>query len=190
MAVPHIEPRVHRRGSLAAPWYGPATTRRAHEHVPSADSRRSPVGTAGWSTRRPSAQLLQIALFTEDPAALDGVISELPTSGHRLVSPRRTAPSTTPHLPATLSPWTRARIVALTAGLEVHVRDAMVRAIARNDAWGQLVPVLDHIGVDDARSLLAVPALKEAEVRTGLAAAAAGHPAAERLVRSLAELSP
>jgi hypothetical protein len=140
----------------------------------------------------PPLQLLQVALFTEEPAALDGVISELPDE--RIVEVVVAAEEDGSiddalTLLSALSPWTRARIVSLTAGLEVHVRDSMVRAIARNDAWGQLVPVLDHIGVDDARSLLAVPALKEAEVRTGLAAAAAGHPAAERLVRSLAELS-
>ena len=132
--------------------------------------------------------LLQIALFTEEPAALDGVISELPDdriTDVLVAAQENGAVDDALALLSALSPWTRARVVALTAGLDVRVRDSLIRAVTRNDAWGQLTPVLDHIGVDDARSLLDVPALQDPEVRAGLAGSAAGHPAAERLVSEL-----
>ncbi len=136
----------------------------------------------------PPLELLQVALFTEEAAALDAVISEL--SDERIAevlvaADEADAVDDTLALLTALSPWTRARIVTLTAALEPHVRDGLVRAVSRNDAWSDLVPVLDHIGVDDARALLDVPALQDPDVRAGLAGSAAGHPAAERLVGEL-----
>jgi hypothetical protein len=133
-------------------------------------------------------ELLQIALFTDEPAALDGVISELPDQ--RIVDVVLAAHENgtvddAVTLFSALSPWTSARIVSLTGGLDVEVRDAMVRSIHRNGTWTQLVSVLDHVADDDARSLLEVAALQEPDVRAGFAAAAAGHPAAERLLSEL-----
>jgi hypothetical protein len=139
----------------------------------------------------PPLQLLQIALLTDDPAALDAVICELPDErivGVLEAATQADAVDDAVAMQAPLPSATRTRILRLASRLDVAVRDALVLSVSRNDAWGQLVDVLDDLGADDARSLLDVPAMQDAEVRAGLTASAAGNAAAEAVLGELAGL--
>jgi hypothetical protein len=133
-------------------------------------------------------ELLQIALLIDDPAALDAVISELTDARIVQVLEAATEAGATDDavaMQAALSSTSRTRILGLASGLDVAVRDGLVRSVSGNDAWDQIVGVLGDLSDEEARSLLDVPALQEPEIRAGLAAAAAGHPAAERLLTQL-----
>jgi hypothetical protein len=133
-------------------------------------------------------ELLQIALFTEDPASLDAVIAELPDErivGVLVAAEEAGVMDDAVAMQTPLSTDTRTRILSLASGTDEKVRDELIRSVSRNDTWDQVVSVLDDLGAERAGSLLGVPALQEAEVRAGMTASAAGHPAAERLLASL-----
>ena len=134
-------------------------------------------------------ELLQIALFTEDPASLDAVIAELPDErivGVLVAAEDGGVMDDAVTMQAPLSTATRTRILALAAGTDEKVRETLIRSVSHHRTWGQVVTFVDDVGADRARPLLDVPALQEPDVRGGFAAAAAGHPAAERLLADLA----
>ncbi len=123
----------------------------------------------------PPEDLLQIAIFTEDRAALDHVIAAVDDRTIVAVLEAADARDQIDDALALLSALavaSRTRVVGLVATLEEHPRDALVRAVHRNDAWGDLTPVLEHLAHDDLVRLLDVPALQDPEVVTGLEAAA------------------
>ncbi len=162
----------------------------AHEHIAMGRfMSQVPVGVSVRVVEEAAPlELLQVALLTDDADALDRVIRELPDQRLEEVlvaAAEADAVDDAVAMQAPLSADTRARVLRLASGLGVGVRDSLVRSVSRNDAWGPVVAVLDDLSLDDARSLLDVPAMHEPEVRAGLAAAAAGHPAAERLVSEL-----
>lgn len=166
----------------------------AHEHV--ALGRFMSHVPVGVSLRvvedAPPLELLRIALLTDDPKALDAVVAELPDERVVEVLEAAAEGGTTDDavaMQSALSPAILVRVLRLTAGLDVTVRDSLIRSTAANGAWGQLVGALDGLDEAEARSLVDVPSLGQPEVRAGFAAAAAGHPAAERLMREIPELS-
>ena len=136
----------------------------------------------------PPLELLQIALYTEEPAALDAVIAELPDDriiGVLVAAEEAGVMDDAVAMQTRLSSVTRTRILSLASRTDEEVREELIRSVSRNDTWDQVVSVLDDLGAEQARSLLGVPALQDTDVRAGLAASAAGHPAAERLLTSL-----
>lgn len=123
----------------------------------------------------PPDDLLQTAIFTEDRQALDEVIAAVPD---RTLVDVLHAAQEGDHiddaltLMSALAVESRTRVVGIVATLEEPVRDALVRAVARNDAWDDLVPVLEHLDDEDVLTLLDVPAVADPEVRSGLDAVA------------------
>jgi len=132
----------------------------------------------------PPLDLLQVALYTEEHAALDAVIQQVPedrlaealvaAQGAGLVDDALT-------LLTSLSVDARTRVVRIVAGLDITVRDALIRTVARNEAWEDLVPVLEHIDAAEALEVLDVPALRDPEVLAGMEPVARRHPAAGEL---------
>lgn len=128
--------------------------------------------------------LLQVALFTEEASALDAVIAQVP-------EPRLAAVLTAASeadradealtLLSTLTVTARTRMVRIAAGLDTPVRDSLIRAVARHDAWEDLVPVLEHLDTAEALDVLDVPALRDPEVLAGMEPVARRHPAAGEL---------
>ena len=169
-----------------------------------ASSSYVPVGTPCRSSpTAPPLDLLQIALFTEDPAALDAVIAELPDE--RIVGGARRGRAR-PARPTT--PWPCRRAVpgrpgpgilaAAAAGLDEQVRDALIRSRGPQRRLGTARSRRSTTSAaDDARSLLDVPAMEDAEVRAGFAACrrrspgggAAGGRAREQQERAAQPLS-
>ncbi len=123
----------------------------------------------------PPEDLLQTAIFTEDRAALDHMIAAVDDG--TLAEVLRAAEEgdhidDALTLMSALAVESRTRVVGIVSGLEEPVRDALVRAVARNDAWEDLAPVLDHLEDEEVLSLLDVPAADDGDVRGGLRTAA------------------
>lgn len=123
----------------------------------------------------PPVELLQTAIFTEDRSSLDEVIAAV--ADRTLVDVLHAAQEgghidDALTLMSALAVESRTRVVGIVATLEEPVRDALVRAVARNDAWDDLTPVLEHLSDEDVLNLLDVPAVDDPEVRSGLEAAA------------------
>ena len=84
----------------------------------------------------PPLELLQIALFTEDPAALDAVIAEL--WDERIVGVLVAAEEAgriddAVAMQAPLSPVTRDRILSLAARTDERIRESLVGSLSRTD---------------------------------------------------------
>ena len=58
---------------------------------------------------------------------------------------------------ACLALESRARVVRVAAGLDDAVRDGLVAAVERNDAWDALAPVLDEVEDEGLRERLTRP---------------------------------
>lgn len=123
----------------------------------------------------PPEELLQVAVFTEDRAALDAVIAAVPD--RTLVEVLQAADAggridDALTLLSALAVESRTRVVGLVARLDEELRDSLVRAVTRNHAWPDLTPVLDHLEHADLLCLLDVPALDDPDVMAGLEAVA------------------
>jgi hypothetical protein len=119
----------------------------------------------------PPADLLQVAIFTEDRAALDEVIAAVPD--RTLVDVLNAADAAgriddALTLLSALAVESRTRVVGLVATLEDHLRDSLIRAVSRNHAWPDLTPALAHLDRNDLLRLLDVPALDDPDVMADL----------------------
>ena len=120
-----------------------------------------PLATALRVVRAaPPADLLQVAIFTDDRAALDAIIAAVEEDV--LAAVLTTAASSDDlddalTLLACLALESRARVVRVAAGLDDAVRDGLVAAVERNDAWEALAPVLDQVEDEDLRARLTRP---------------------------------
>jgi hypothetical protein len=108
----------------------------------------------------PPSDLLQVAIFTDDREALDAIIAAVEEDV--LAAVLTTAASAGDlddalTLLASLALESRARVVRVAAGLDDTVRDGLVEAVARNEAWDALAPVLDQVEDDTLRERLTRP---------------------------------
>lgn len=139
----------------------------------------------------PAFDLLQVALYTDDRAALDRVIAAIGEGRLRDVlaaADEHDAIDDALTLLAALSVESRVRVVRIAGTMDDHLRNALVAGIARNEVWPALTPVLDDLGHDAALRLLDVPAMRDAGALDSLDRAArgpAGSPAAIRLAEDL-----
>lgn len=89
--------------------------------------------------------LLQVALFAEDPDALDELVQRI--DDERLVEAIRAAHADGLYddavtLVASVAPATRRRLVPLIAALEPDGIDAFAQSLHRFDAWAAILPAL------------------------------------------------
>ena len=136
----------------------------------------------------PPLDLLQVAIFTDDRAELDRIIAAVEEEVLTAVLTEATAAGDIDDaltLLASLSVDSRLRVVRVAAGLDHHVRDALVAAVARNDVWDALRPVLDHLEEDEVLHLLDVPALSDPEAFAGLERSATGVEGRDHLLEEL-----
>jgi hypothetical protein len=136
----------------------------------------------------PPLDLLQVAIFTDDRAELDRIIAAVEEEVLVAVLTEATAAGDIDDaltLLASLSVDSRLRVVRVAGGLGDDVRDALVAAVARNDVWDALQPVLEHLEDDEVLHLLDVPALSDPEAYAGLERASAGVEGADALLAEL-----
>jgi hypothetical protein len=136
----------------------------------------------------PPLDLLQVAIYTDDREELDRIIAEVEEEVLSAVLREAAAAGDIDDaltLLAVLSVDSRLRVVRVAAGLDDSVRDALVAAVARNDVWDALQPVLDHLEDDEVLHLLDVPALSDPDAFAGLERSAAGTPGTDHLVVEL-----
>ena len=136
----------------------------------------------------PPLDLLQVAIFTDDRAELDRIIAAVEEEVLAAVLTEATAAGDIDDaltLLASLSVDSRLRVVRVAGGLGDDVRDALVAAVARNDVWDALRPVLEHLEDDEVLHLLDGPALSDPDAFAGLERSAAAIPGADPLLDEL-----
>jgi len=111
--------------------------------------------------------LLQVAIFTEEPSALEAVVRRL--SDARLAEVIHAAVAKDAYdyavtLLLSLSPDSRRRLVTQLDDVATEARDALVAAIARHDAWAEILPALDAVDDDVLQTLVNVPATRDPDV--------------------------
>lgn len=136
----------------------------------------------------PPADLLQVAVYTDDREELDKIIAAV--ADQTLVDVLRTAHENDDvddalTLLAALSVGSRLRVVRVAGTLEDEVRESLVAAVARNDVWAALTPVFHELERDEVLHLLDVPALSDPDALAGLEQAAAGLEGADDLLAEL-----
>lgn len=104
--------------------------------------------------------LLKVALFTDDTAALDAIVQHLPDE--MLAEILRAADKTDSwdaavNLVASLSPDSIARIVNQIGVVEPDSRNSMVQAVDENDVWAHVLPALSELDPPTAAALVNVP---------------------------------
>ena len=139
----------------------------------------------------PPLDLLRTAVYAEDLDALDALIAEVPTD--RLADVLVAAHDADELADALtllelISVPSRVRVVIVAQGLDVDVRDALIRAVHHHDAWDALLPVLDALEVEQVVHLLDVPALRDAAVHQRLTdvVAESGDAAAQAVLDEVA----
>jgi len=108
--------------------------------------------------------LLQVAIFTEDPAALEAIVTRL--SDEQLGEVMRAAVAKDAYddavtLLTALSLDSRRRLVGQLDGVATEARDALVSAIARHDIWADVLPALDAVDDDVLATLVDVPETRD-----------------------------
>lgn len=103
------------------------------------------------------ADLLQVALFSDDVEALDAMVSRLDDA--RLLDAMRSAHvngwyDDAVTLVSSVSSASRDRLVSLIADLEPAGRDGFARSIDAHAAWGLVVPSLAALGDDLVAALV------------------------------------
>jgi hypothetical protein len=111
--------------------------------------------------------LLQVAIFTEEPSALEAVVRRL--SDARLAEVIHAAVAKDAYddavtLLLSLSLDSRRRLVAQLDDVATEARDALVAAIARHDAWAEILPALDAVDDDVLETLVNVPETRDPAV--------------------------
>lgn len=111
--------------------------------------------------------LLQVALFTDEPAALEAIVGALPDA--RLAEIVRAAADDDAYDAAVslllpLSEESCARLVAQVEVLDDHARAAVVEAIAAHDVWPAVLPALHAVDGVHLAGLVNVPATLDVAV--------------------------
>lgn len=106
------------------------------------------------------ADLLQVALFTEEPAALDAIVLQLDDDA--LAGVVRAAADAEAYdaavgLLASLSPEACARLVAQVGVIGEESCDGLVAAVAKHDVWPKILPALHLVDQADLATLVNVP---------------------------------
>lgn len=137
--------------------------------------------------------LLQVALYADDVKALDRVILALADDHLAAVleaAEREDSLDDALALLELIGVPSRTKAVRIAAGLDEDVRDGLIRAVDRNQAWPALVPVLDELTDDDVLHVLDVPALRDTALQANLRTAVEGHERAEALTERLLNRQP
>ena len=121
------------------------------------------------------ADLLQVALFTEDHAALDAIVQRLPDetlAGVVRAAADADAYDAAVTILASLSPQSCGRLVGQVHVVDVAQRDALVAAVAEHDMWAHVLPSLHLVDAAELRTLVNVgptldPAVVDRVVATG-----------------------
>ncbi|HEY3014604.1 MAG TPA: hypothetical protein VGJ41_05805 [Nocardioides sp.] len=111
--------------------------------------------------------LLQVAVFTEEPSALEAVVRRLDDT--RLAAVIHAAVAKDAYddaviLLMSLSLDSRRRLVTQLDDVATESRDALVAAIARHDAWADLLPALDMVDDEVLETLVNVPVTCDPDV--------------------------
>lgn len=112
-------------------------------------------------------QVLQTALMTEDPTALDSIVRRL--SDERLSEVVETAIGSDHFddalaLLAVLSQQSKDRIVRFAADQPPEQINGLIAAVMRNDVWGDVLPSLNALGESVLQRMVNVPAMLEPKV--------------------------
>jgi hypothetical protein len=122
--------------------------------VPAATALKVVGGATG-------AQLLQVALYADEPRALDAIAQGVPDAV--LGDVIRAAAETDAYdaavaLLTALSPQTCARVVAQAGAVADDAREALVQAVADHDVWDAVLPSLHTVEQPVLHALVNVPA--------------------------------
>jgi hypothetical protein len=113
------------------------------------------------------ADLLQVALFTEDPAALNAIVARL--DDDKLQELVDAAASSGQYCDAvallgTLSPASQARLLARVAHSPVEVLTGFVHAVIRLRAWRAVFPAIDVLPAEKLDVLVNLPEILDVAV--------------------------
>jgi hypothetical protein len=112
-------------------------------------------------------QLLQAALHTEEPAALDGIVRRLDDStiaGIITAAADADAYDAAVTLLTALSADSCARVVAQVDAVAAQHRSALVAAVAEHDVWPQVLPALGTLARTTLAGLVNVPVTLDPEL--------------------------
>ncbi|UDY22343.1 hypothetical protein [Nocardioides sp. Kera G14] len=111
--------------------------------------------------------LLQTALFADDPSSLDAIVEHL--SDDTLAGIIRAASEADAYdaavaILAALSPESCTRIVAQADAVSPDSRDELVRAIAFNEVWAEVLPAMHAVEQPTLAGLINVPSTLDIEL--------------------------
>lgn len=113
------------------------------------------------------SDLLKIALFTEEPGALEAIVQRLGDdallSAIEAAHAERTYDDAVALLSA-LSVQSTARLVGVMESLAPEGREEIVAAVVRNDEWREILPAFAIVAPEVLRQLVNVPATLSLEV--------------------------
>lgn len=122
------------------------------------------MGVVAGST---GSDLLKIALFTEEPAALEAIVRRL--GDDALLSAIEAAHSEQAYddavaLLSALSTHSTARLMGLMESLDAEAREEIVAAVVRHDEWREILPAFATLAPDVVRLLVNVSATLSVDV--------------------------
>ncbi|MFT4286418.1 hypothetical protein [Nocardioides sp.] len=111
--------------------------------------------------------LLRVALFTEEPEALDAIVARLPD--HRLAGVIRAAAEADAYdaavtLLTSLSEESCARLVGQVDAVTASARDSLVHAIAEHDVWPRILPTLHEVEQTTLAGMVNVPTTADVRI--------------------------
>lgn len=113
------------------------------------------------------ADLLQVALFTDEPAALDAIARRI--GDEVLADVIRAASAAHAYdaavtLLTSLSAESCARLVGQVGVVEDNARESLVEAVAEHDVWPAILPALHTVDQDVLKALVNVPATLDSAI--------------------------
>ena len=105
-------------------------------------------------------ELLQVALYADDPVALDAIVERLPDemlAGVLRAADRIDAWDAAVNLVTSLSAESVARIVGQLGVVDPASRDKLVAAVDANDVWASVLPALSELDAPTVATLVNVP---------------------------------
>lgn len=127
----------------------------------------SPDVAMGVVVNATGADLLQVALFTDEPAALDAIVHRI--SDEVLADVIRAASAAHAYdaavtLLTSLSAHSCARLVAQVGVVEDNARESLIEAVAEHDVWPAVLPALPTVEQDVLKALVNVPATLDSAI--------------------------